>query len=99
MTIWDTFSHTPGKTANGDTGDVADDSYHHFEEDIRLLSNMGMNSYRFSIAWSRILPEGRGEVNEDGVAFYNKLIDALVAAEITPIVTLFHWDLPQVSEL
>lgn len=91
---WDEFSHTPGKTKNGDTGDVACDHYHRVEEDLRLMSNMGVDAYRLSISWPRILPSGRGAVNEEGVAFYNKLIDGLLARGITPYVTLYHWDLP-----
>ncbi|MDQ8181350.1 GH1 family beta-glucosidase [Pelagicoccus sp. SDUM812005] len=92
--IWDAFSHIPGKTAEGHTGDVACDHYHRWEEDIELMKRMGVGCYRFSISWSRIQPQGKGEVNETGIAFYNKLIDGLVAAGITPWVTLFHWDLP-----
>ena len=96
--IWDTFSHTPGKTANGDTGDVACDHYHRWEEDIRIMSDLGLTAYRFSIAWPRILPNGRGEVNEAGLAFYDRLVDGLLAAGIEPWVTLYHWDLPQALE-
>lgn len=94
-TIWDTFSHTPGKTANGDTGDVACDSYHRYAEDIGLLKNLGVKAYRMSIAWSRIFPEGRGQPNQKGVDYYNRVIDGLLAAGIAPYVTMFHWDLPQ----
>ena len=95
VTIWDTFSHTHGKVANGDTGDVACDSYHRYPEDIALLKGLGVNAYRLSIAWSRIFPEGRGQPNQKGLDYYNRLIDALLAAGIQPYVTLFHWDLPQ----
>jgi len=97
-TVWDIFSHTPGKVANGDTGDVADDSYHRYQEDIDILKNMGLNSYRFSIAWSRIFPDGDGEINQAGVDHYNKVIDALVKADIVPFATLFHWDTPLALE-
>ncbi len=93
--IWDTFSHTPGKTYEGHTGDVACDHYHRWPEDIRLLRDLGAPAYRFSIAWPRILPEGVGTVNERGLAFYERLVDALLEAGITPFVTLYHWDLPQ----
>ncbi|MGA7269939.1 MAG: GH1 family beta-glucosidase [Acidimicrobiia bacterium] len=93
--IWDTFSHTPGTTHDGDTGDVADDHYHRYREDVRLMEELGVDAYRFSISWSRILPEGTGRVNEDGVAFYRSLCQALVEAGIEPVVTLYHWDLPQ----
>lgn len=98
LSIWDTFSHTPGKTANGDTGDVADDSYHRFEQDIALAQQMGITHYRFSIAWSRILPNGDFPVNKEGVEFYNKLINTLISKGIEPFVTLYHWDLPQALE-
>lgn len=93
--IWDTFSHTPGKTANGDTGDVACDHYHRWREDITLMRRLGVDAYRFSIAWPRVLPAGTGPVNPKGLAFYDALVDALLEAGITPSVTLYHWDLPQ----
>lgn len=93
-TVWDDFSHTPGKTANGDTGDVADNSYHLFHEDIKLMKEMGINSYRFSLSWSRIVPDGEGAINQAGIDHYNALIDALMTANITPYVTLYHWDTP-----
>jgi beta-glucosidase len=93
-TNWDVFCHTPGKVANGDTGDVACDSYHRYAEDIGLLRNLGVRGYRMSIAWSRIFPEGRGTPNQKGVDYYNRVIDGLLAAGIAPYVTLFHWDLP-----
>lgn len=92
--VWDVFSHTPGKVANGDTGDVACDSYHRYPEDIALLKALGVKAYRFSIAWSRIFPDGRGKPNQKGVDYYNRLVDGLLAAGIAPHVTLFHWDLP-----
>lgn len=78
----------------GHTGDVACDHYHRFREDVRLMKEMGVKNYRFSLSWPRLLPQGVGEVNEEGVAFYNALIDELLAAGIRPIVTLFHWDYP-----
>ncbi|MBW5447024.1 beta-glucosidase [Cohnella sp. CFH 77786] len=93
--IWDTFSHTPGKVVGGDTGDVACDSYHRYEEDIALLKKLGVKAYRFSIAWPRIFPKGIGEVNQEGLDYYARVVDALLAAGIQPCVTLYHWDLPQ----
>lgn len=93
--IWDRFSHTPGKVLNGDTGDVACDHYHRVAADIDLMRELGLRAYRFSIAWSRILPQGRGQVNPAGLDFYDRLVDALLAAGIQPYVTLYHWDLPQ----
>ncbi|MFF4752045.1 GH1 family beta-glucosidase [Streptomyces sp. NPDC002514] len=96
--IWDTFSHTPGKIENGDTGDVACDHYHRWREDIELMRRLGTNAYRLSVAWPRVVPGGDGPVNPKGLAFYDELIDALLAADITPSVTLYHWDLPQVLQ-
>ena len=93
--IWDRFSHMPGKVDNGDTGDVACDHYHRWHEDVALMKEMGLKAYRFSIAWPRILPAGRGEVNQAGLDFYIGLVDALLEADIEPWVTLYHWDLPQ----
>jgi beta-glucosidase len=95
QTNWDVFAHTPGKIANGDTGDVACDSYHRYAQDRALLQNLGVRAYRLSIAWSRIFPDGRGQPNPAGLDYYNRVIDGLLAAGITPYVTLFHWDLPQ----
>jgi len=92
--IWDVFSHTPGKTYNGDTGDVADDSYHLYKEDVRLLKSLGVSAYRMSIAWSRIFPNGNGQPNQAGLDYYKRVLDELQANGITPYVTLFHWDLP-----
>src|SRR5690606_37833650 len=86
VSIWDTFSHTPGKTVNGDTGDVACDHYHRWRDDVQMMKNLGVNAYRLSIAWSRISPQGRGAVNEAGIEFYSRLIDALIEAGITPYV-------------
>jgi beta-glucosidase len=94
-TIWDTFAHTPGKTFKGQTGDVADDSYHRFAEDVKLLKELGAKTYRFSIAWARIFPEGTGRANDKGVAYYERLVDELLKNGIAPYATLFHWDLPQ----
>jgi beta-glucosidase len=93
--IWDRFAHTPGKIKNGDTGDLACDSYHRWREDIDLMRAMNLNSYRFSIAWPRIQPSGSGAVNAKGVDYYSRLVDALLEARIRPLVTLYHWDLPQ----
>ncbi len=94
-TNWDVFSHTPGRVANNDTGDVACDSYHRYREDIGLLKALGVKAYRLSIAWSRIFPDGRGTPNPKGVDYYNRVVDGLREAGITPYVTMFHWDLPQ----
>jgi beta-glucosidase len=93
--IWDTFSHTPGKTKNGDTGDVADDHYHRWRDDIALMKDLGLDAYRFSLAWPRIIPAGRGAVNPAGLDFYERLVDGLLEAGIQPFATLYHWDLPQ----
>jgi beta-galactosidase len=99
LSIWDGFSHIPGKIAFGHTGDDACNHYHRFAEDIELMRSLGVNAYRFSIAWPRIYPQGAGAVNPEGVEFYNRLIDALRAAGITPFVTLYHWDLPLALQL
>ena len=96
--VWDTFSRIPGRTKNGDTGDVACDHYHRFKDDIKLMVELGIKHYRFSIAWPRIIPDGRGAVNEKGVDFYRRLADALLASGITPHATLLHWDSPQALE-
>jgi 6-phospho-beta-glucosidase len=93
--IWDVFAHEPGRTFRGSNGDVAADHYHRFREDVALMATIGLTGYRFSVAWSRVLPAGRGEPNEAGLRFYDELIDALLAAGITPILTIYHWDLPQ----
>lgn len=92
--IWDVFAHTPGKTARGENGDRACDHYNRYPEDIDLMADIGLQAYRFSIAWSRIQPDGKGAVNQEGIDFYNRLIDNLLAKGITPWVTLHHWDLP-----
>jgi beta-glucosidase len=96
--IWDTFSHTPGKTNNGDTGDVADDHYHRYKEDVQLMKALGLKTYRFSVAWPRVFPQGTGIPNPKGLDFYNRMLDELLAANIQPYCTLFHWDLPQALE-
>jgi len=93
--IWDTYSHTPGRTLNGDTGDVADDHYHRWSEDVGHIKSLGLHAYRFSISWPRVQPGGTGEFNAEGIAFYSNLVDALLAAGVQPVVTLYHWDLPQ----
>ncbi len=93
--IWDRFSHTPGRVKNGDTGDVACDHYHRWQEDLAIMKDLGLQTYRLSISWPRILPNGRGKVNQAGLDFYKRLIDALLEAGIVPFVTLYHWDLPQ----
>ncbi len=95
QTIWDTFSHASGTTFNGDTGDIADDFYHLFPSDIQLMKELGLKTFRFSVAWSRIFPEGTGKANQAGIDFYNRLVDALMAADIAPYCTMYHWDLPQ----
>ncbi len=96
--IWDRFSHTPGKTLNGDTGDVACDHYHRYREDVALMRELGLKTYRFSIAWPRLFPTGSGPLNQKGVGFYSRLVDELLAADILPVPTLYHWDLPQALE-
>ncbi|MBQ3563435.1 MAG: beta-glucosidase [Clostridia bacterium] len=94
LSVWDTFCQRPGKIQASDTGDVACDSYHRFKEDVAIMKELGLKGYRFSIAWTRILPNGTGEVNQKGVDYYNALIDELLANGIEPFVTLFHWDYP-----
>lgn len=96
--IWDTFSHTPGQIVNGDTGDVADDHYHRLDADLDLIAGLGCTAYRFSMSWSRVIPAGRGASNPAGIAFYDRLIDGLLARGISPVATLYHWDLPQALE-
>ena len=96
--IWDRFSHTPGATRDADTGDVADDHYHRYREDVALMAELGLGAYRFSISWPRVLPDGRGHVNEAGLGFYERLVDELAGRGIAPFVTLYHWDLPQALE-
>jgi beta-glucosidase len=93
--IWDTFSHEPGRTWHGDTGDIACDSYHRSGEDLDLLAELGVGAYRFSLSWPRIQPDGRGAVNQAGIDYYRRLAEGLRERGITPVVTLYHWDLPQ----
>ena len=93
--IWDTFCHTPGKVVNGDTGDVACDHYRRLDDDLDMIGALGLQAYRFSIAWPRVLPDGTGAVNQLGLDFYDRLVDGLLARGITPFATLYHWDLPQ----
>jgi beta-glucosidase len=93
--VWDTFSHTPGKVVNNATGDVADDHYHRYKEDVQLMKGLGVKAYRFSIAWPRVFPQGSGAPNPKGLDFYNRLVDELLANGIEPFATLYHWDLPQ----
>lgn len=96
--VWDTFSHTPGKVANGETGDIACDHYHRYPEDVKLMTDIGLKSYRFSVSWSRLYPEGTGTLNPKGVDFYSRLVDELLEANVEPMITLFHWDYPQALE-
>ncbi|HEY0221765.1 MAG TPA: glycoside hydrolase family 1 protein [Lactovum miscens] len=96
--VWDNFVRIPGKTFKGTNGDVAVDHYHRYKEDVALMKELGLKSYRFSVAWSRILPDGKGEVNEAGLKFYSDLIDELIANNIEPVATIYHWDLPQALE-
>src|ERR687895_2027007 len=96
--IWDTFSHTPGRVRNGDTGDVACDHYRRWREDLDLMASLGVRAYRFSVAWPRIQPAGDGDVNGAGLDFYDRLVDGLLERGIEPYVTLYHWDLPDALE-
>ncbi|MFR9797475.1 GH1 family beta-glucosidase [Streptomyces sp. MS06] len=96
--IWDTFSHTPGKTLGGETGDIAVDHYHRYREDVALMKELGLNAYRFSVSWSRVQPTGRGPAVQVGLDFYRRLVDELLSQGIKPAVTLYHWDLPQELE-
>ncbi|MBW1710066.1 MAG: beta-glucosidase [Deltaproteobacteria bacterium] len=98
VSIWDKFSHTPGKIKDGSTGDVACDHYHRYRDDVALMKRLKLRGYRFSISWPRILPGGKGRVNLEGLDFYSLLVDELLAANITPMATLYHWDLPQALE-
>lgn len=93
--IWDRFSHTPGKVHNGDTGDIACDHFHLYKKDVEIMKEIGLKSYRFSFAWTRILPDGTGYINRKGLDFYKRLVDELLKAGIVPNATLYHWDLPQ----
>lgn len=94
LSVWDVFSHTKGKTFEGDTGDVANDHYHRYEEDVQIMKDLGLHAYRLSLSWPRVLPEGVGRVNEKGVDYYDRLIDTMLAKGVVPWVTLFHWDFP-----
>jgi beta-glucosidase len=96
--IWDTFSHTPGRTLDGDTGDVAADHYHRYRDDVALMRELGIEAYRFSASWPRVVPGGSGKVNLEGIDFYSRLVDSLLEASIQPVITLYHWDLPQELE-
>ena len=96
--VWDTYSHTYGKTVGGASGDIAADGYHLYREDIQLLKNLGVKAYRFSVAWPRVFPDGAGQPNERGIAYYERVIDELLANGIEPYPTLFHWDMPQALE-
>ncbi|MCW3841520.1 GH1 family beta-glucosidase [Micromonospora yasonensis] len=96
--IWDTFAHSPGRIADGSTGDEACDHYHRYAEDVALLAGLGVSAYRFSIAWPRVQPSGRGPANQAGLDFYDRLVDELLGHGVDPVATLFHWDLPQALE-
>src|SRR6478672_7630099 len=96
--IWDTFSRTPGKVRDGDTGDIACDHYHRMPQDVAMMADLGLAAYRFSIAWPRIVPAGSGAVNRAGIDFYSRLVDELLGKGIAPVATLYHWDLPQPLE-
>jgi beta-glucosidase len=96
--VWDRFAATPGKVHNGDSGEIACDFYHRYRDDVALMSDLGLGAFRFSIAWPRVLPAGRGRINEAGLDFYDRLVDELLAREIEPFATLFHWDTPQALE-
>ena len=95
LSIWDVYSHLPGTTYMGTNGDIAADHYNRYLEDVGLMAEIGLKSYRFSIAWTRIFPKGTGEINPKGIEFYNNLINELLKHNIVPVVTLYHWDLPQ----
>jgi beta-glucosidase len=96
--IWDTYAHTPGKISDGSTGDLANDHYHRFQDDVTLMASIGAQAYRFSVSWPRIFPSGTGKPNPKGLDFYSRLVDALLKAGIAPFATLYHWDLPQALE-
>lgn len=98
ISIWDTFNHTPGKIKNGDTGDIACDFYHLYKEDIKLFKSLGYKAFRLSLSWPRLIPKGYGEINQKGVYFYKNVLEELKNNNITTVVTLYHWDLPQVLE-
>jgi beta-glucosidase len=94
LSVWDAFCRKDGATWNNENGDEACDHYHRFQEDVQLMQNIGLKGYRFSISWPRVLPQGIGEINTKGLDFYDKLVDALLDADIQPFATLFHWDFP-----
>ncbi len=96
--IWDTYSHTPGRTVGGDTGDVAIEHYHRYRDDVALIADLGLNAYRFSVSWPRIQPDGTGPANQAGLDFYRRLVDELLGRGVDPWITLYHWDLPQALE-
>ncbi len=96
--IWDRFSHRPGAVENGDTGDVACDHYHRWASDLDLMASLGLESYRFSIAWPRVQPDGRGAFNPRGIGWYRRLAEGLLERGIEPVATLYHWDLPQARQ-
>lgn len=96
--IWDRFAHAPGRVRNGDTGDVACDHYHRYREDVALVAELGLDAYRFSVSWPRVLPDGTGAVNRAGLDFYDRLVDELLGKAVAPHLTLYHWDLPQALE-
>jgi len=98
ISIWDTFSRQPGAVRNGDTGEVACDHYHRMDEDLDTMKTLGVGSYRFSVAWPRIQPDGKGPANQAGLDFYRRLVDGLLARSIEPTLTLYHWDLPHALE-
>ena len=93
--VWDSFSHSPGKIKPGHNGDVACDHYNRYREDVGIMDSLGLDAYRFSVSWPRVIPEGDGSVNEAGIDFYSRLVDSLLEKGITPYATMFHWDLPQ----
>ena len=99
LSIWDVFSHEEGKVYDNQNGDVSCDQYHRFPEDIAIMKSLGIQAYRFSVSWARVLPDGTGKVNPEGLAYYDALVDALLAAGITPYMTLYHWDLPYALHL
>ena len=96
--IWDRFAHTPGKVLAGDTGDVACDHYHRYREDVAIMAELGLDAYRFSVSWPRVIPDGTGQINLKGLDFYDRLVDELLRREVRPFITLYHWDLPQALE-
>ena len=98
LSIWDVYSKIPGTTFEGTNGDIAANHYNRYKEDVKTMAEMGLKAYRFSIAWTRILPDGTGKINDKGVLFYNNLIDELLKYGIEPMITLYHWDLPQILQ-